>query len=62
MIGARELSEKMLRRTPFSLNAISHDSAIDMITSTLNAGVVLTHVYVDTVGDPENYQQKVRKL
>jgi ribonuclease HII len=61
VIGARELSEKMLRRTPFSLNAISHDSASDIVASALAAGVPLSHVYVDTVGDPGMYQQKLER-
>ena len=55
----QEISEKMLRRTPVSLNAISHDCAMELVSTALKDGVQVTKVYVDTVGDPEQYQKKL---
>ena len=49
----------MLRRSPVSLNAISHDCAMELVSEALKDGVQVTKVYVDTVGDPEMYQKKL---
>ncbi|KAG5177120.1 ribonuclease H-like domain-containing protein [Tribonema minus] len=61
VLGARELSARMLRRAPHSLNAISHAAAAEMIRHALGRAVALTHVYVDTVGDPDNYARALRR-
>ncbi|KAJ4836862.1 hypothetical protein Tsubulata_030742 [Turnera subulata] len=59
VIDPRELSAKMLKRNKINLNEISHDSAIGLVTRVLNMGVLLTEVYVDTVGDAEKYRTKL---
>lgn len=59
VIDPRELSAKMLKKNKINLNEISHDSAIGLITRVLNMGVLLTEVYVDTVGDAEKYRLKL---
>jgi ribonuclease H2 subunit A len=59
IISPETLSAKMTRRYKYNLNAISHDSAIGMIQNALDQGVNLSHVYLDTVGDPGRYQQKL---
>ncbi|KYQ88421.1 ribonuclease H2 subunit A [Tieghemostelium lacteum] len=56
------ISQLMNRRTPVSLNVISHDSAIQMIESVLKKGINLQEVYLDTVGTPKTYQDKLYKL
>lgn len=61
LISARELSEKMCRKTPYSLNVISHDAAAQMIRTVQAKGVPVTQVFVDTVGDPASYQAKLEK-
>lgn len=61
LISARELSDKMCRKVPFSLNVISHDAAAEMIRAVRARGVHLTKVFVDTVGDPASYQAKLEK-
>lgn len=52
----------MLQATPKSLNAVSYDAVIDMLEAirdiTPNAPSV-HHVYVDTVGDPGYYRNKL---
>ncbi|KAH7547733.1 hypothetical protein JRO89_XS14G0008400 [Xanthoceras sorbifolium] len=59
VIDPRELSAKMLNKNKINLNEISHDSAIGLITRVLNMGVLLTEVYLDTVGDAEKYRVKL---
>jgi ribonuclease H2 subunit A len=61
-IGADDISHKMLRRVPVSLNAISHDAAADLVRRVLDAGVNVTQVFVDTVGDAATYQNKLTRL
>ncbi|KAF8395400.1 hypothetical protein HHK36_019346 [Tetracentron sinense] len=59
VIDPRELSAKMLKKTKINLNEISHDSAMGLVNRVLGMGVLLTEVYVDTVGDPEKYRIKL---
>lgn len=59
VIDPKELSAKMLKKNKINLNEISHDSAIGLVVRVLNMGVLLTEVYVDTVGDPEKYRTKL---
>jgi ribonuclease H2 subunit A len=60
-LPADELSQNMLRRVKYNLNAMSHHTAMDLIQNVLDAlaekpNAVLKEVYVDTVGDPGKYQ------
>jgi len=59
LISSEEIAEKMMRRVPISLNAISHDCAMELVQSALKDGVKITRVIVDTVGDPASYQRKL---
>ncbi|KAL3652007.1 hypothetical protein CASFOL_001688 [Castilleja foliolosa] len=59
VIDPKELSSKMLKKSKINLNEISHDSAIGLINKVLNIGVLLTEVYLDTVGDAEKYRIKL---
>lgn len=59
VIGPRELSAKMLAVNKINLNEISHNSAMGLIKQVLDMGVLLTEVYLDTVGDPEKYRIKL---
>ena len=42
-----------------NLNKISHDAAIALIEATIKEGTKLKKVFVDTVGPPDKYQQKL---
>ena len=61
-IGADDISHKMLRKVPVSLNAISHDAAAELVRRVLDAGVEVMQVYVDTVGDAGSYQNKLTRM
>lgn len=52
----------MLRRTKYSLNEVSMDSAICLINKAIDLGVNIAEIYVDTVGPPEKYQAKLSAL
>ena len=62
ILSAEDISGQMLRRTPHNLNSISYDAAIHMIRKVLNSGAKLEEVYVDTVGDPLKYEQRLKML
>lgn len=49
----------MSKKNKINLNEISHDSAMGLISRVLNMGVLLTEVYLDTVGDAEKYRIKL---
>lgn len=53
------ISQCMLRRNPYNLNALSHDTAIYMVRTLQEAGVKVKEVKVDTVGPPEKYERKL---
>ncbi|CAN6445015.1 unnamed protein product [Victoria cruziana] len=59
VIDSRVLSAKMLRKVKINLNEISHESAMGLISRVLKLGILLTEVYVDTVGDAEKYRIKL---
>ncbi|GAX85577.1 hypothetical protein CEUSTIGMA_g12992.t1 [Chlamydomonas eustigma] len=59
ILSAQYLSTCMLSRCKVSLNKIAEDSTVKIIQKVLDNGVSVTHVYVDTVGDPDRYQQRL---
>lgn len=44
------------------MNALSHDTAIRLIEGVQNKGIQVEHVYIDTVGPPKKYEEKMRKF
>ena len=61
VLHASEISRNMLRAKPYNLNAMSHDSAIQMIHAVLDSGVRINTCFVDTVGIPESYKLKLER-
>ncbi|KAL8451752.1 hypothetical protein Emed_001914 [Eimeria media] len=61
-ISPQEISAKMLRKRKVSLNDISHDAAADLIASVCKEGVLVSEVYVDTVGKADQYEKKLQRL
>ncbi|KAI9190006.1 hypothetical protein H9P43_001439 [Blastocladiella emersonii ATCC 22665] len=59
-LSPQDLSEWMLQRSKYNLNAIAHDTTMSLIQSLVDRGVNLEHVYVDTVGPPDSYQRKLK--
>lgn len=62
IISPNIISTSMLRRTKHSLNEISMNSAIGLIEKAIEMEVNIAEIYVDTVGPPEKYQDKLSKI
>lgn len=62
VISAVEISAKMLSVDKINLNEISHDAARQLVQSALDANLNVTHLYVDTVGPPDKYQEKLQNF
>ncbi len=71
-LTAEFISENMLKPIPKSLNAISYDGVINMLSTIRDGGIntnsialdpdqapIVNDVYVDTVGDPETYKHRL---
>ncbi|OHS96485.1 ribonuclease HII family protein [Tritrichomonas foetus] len=58
IISAVEISAKMLSNT-VNLNEMSHEAARELVQSALDAGLNIQKLYVDTVGSPAKYQEKL---
>jgi ribonuclease H2 subunit A len=56
-ISAAEISTAMFSRANANLNSLSHDAARQLVQAALDAGLRVTHLYVDTVGDSSFYQR-----
>ncbi|KAJ8688475.1 hypothetical protein QAD02_024270 [Eretmocerus hayati] len=61
-ISPNFIANCMYRRCKTSLNEVSMNSAIALIRKTIDSGVFLTEVYVDTVGPAEKYQTRLETL
>ncbi|XP_037958743.1 ribonuclease H2 subunit A [Teleopsis dalmanni] len=62
IISPNIISTSMNRRSKCSLNEVSMNSAIGLIQRAIDAGVNIAEVYVDTVGPPEKYQDKLKGI
>jgi ribonuclease H2 subunit A len=62
ILSPNYISNSMLKRSKYNLNQLSHDTAIGLIHKVLDSGVDLKEVYVDTVGDPASYQNKLKTV
>ena len=57
VMSPQDISAGMLRRRPHNLNAQSCDATVSLIQGVLDAGVDVTEIYVDTVGEPGAYSR-----
>ncbi|TPX33109.1 hypothetical protein SmJEL517_g03936 [Synchytrium microbalum] len=58
----QDISESMLRKNKYNLNALAHDTTAKLIRETLERGVRVTEIFVDTVGPTATYQAKLSDL
>lgn len=61
-LPASLLSEEMMRATPVSLNAISYDAVIRILSLIRDAHPntpIISNIFIDTVGDPETYKTRL---
>jgi len=64
-LSAREISSGMLRpasAAAYNLNAQALDATVELIRGVVARGVNVAEIYVDTVGPPASYQQKLQRL
>lgn len=64
-MSARDISSGMLRSAgagAYNLNEQAHDVTIALLTGLVQSGVNVSAVYVDTVGLPHVYQEKLQKI
>lgn len=62
IISPNSICNSMLSRSKYSLNQVSMDAAIGLIRAAINAGVKIEHIFVDTVGKPEKYQDYLKSI
>ncbi|XP_013846142.1 ribonuclease H2 subunit A isoform X4 [Sus scrofa] len=55
------ISTSMLGRVKYNLNSLSHDTATGLVQYALDQGVKVAQVFVDTVGLPETYQERLQQ-
>ncbi|KAJ1720873.1 hypothetical protein LPJ53_004545 [Coemansia erecta] len=61
-ISPQDISQCMLRRNKYNLNALAHDATIELLRETLAKGINVRRVFIDTVGPPATYQKKLETL
>ncbi|GAA6025505.1 hypothetical protein JCM8202_001973 [Rhodotorula sphaerocarpa] len=59
VMSPHDISLGMLRKTPYNLNAQSHDCTINLIREVCDRGYNIKECYVDTVGPAADYQAKL---
>lgn len=62
VIAPNSICNSMLSRSKYSLNQVSMDAAIGLIKAAINCGVKIEHIFVDTVGKPEKYQEYLKSI
>lgn len=62
IISPNMISNAMLRRQKYNLNALSHDTAIDLIRRVESRGINIGHIYIDTVGPAIKYKEKLERF
>lgn len=60
-LSAASISSSMLGRAKVSLNELAAQSTLRLIQGALDAGARLSEVYVDTVGDPDRYRDRLSR-
>jgi ribonuclease H2 subunit A len=61
-LSPQDISESMLRVNKYNLNAMAHDTTINLIKKVLEQGINIEQIYVDTVGPPDKYQIKLKEI
>lgn len=62
VLHATEISQNMLGKDPYNLNAMSHDAAMQMVRCVMDAGVSISRCYIDTVGREETYKARLDRV
>lgn len=60
VIPASEISRNMLRPSPYNLNQMSHDAAIELIRA-VHSRTSINTCFIDTVGNAHSYQNRLER-
>ncbi|XP_069677902.1 ribonuclease H2 subunit A-like [Periplaneta americana] len=61
-ISPNNICNSMFRRQKHSLNQVAQDATVKLITKAKESGINISEVYIDTVGMPEKYQEKLTAI
>ncbi|KAJ1959334.1 hypothetical protein GGI12_004388 [Dipsacomyces acuminosporus] len=61
-LSPQDISQCMLQRSKYNLNALAHDATIQLLRDVLARGINVRKVFIDTVGPPATYQRKLQEL
>lgn len=62
-MSAQDISSGMLKPAgSYNLNAQAMDATIDLIKGVFSAGINVTEIYIDTIGNPQTYQKKLERI
>ncbi|KAI0156392.1 ribonuclease H2 subunit A [Xylariaceae sp. FL1272] len=61
-LSARDIGANMFKPSPYNLNAQAMDATISLIQGVLDRGVNVQEIYVDTIGAPLTYQNKLSRI
>lgn len=63
LISARDISSGMLKPAAiYNLNAQAMDATITLIKEVFAKNVNIKEIYIDTIGSPQTYQQKLQRI
>ncbi len=63
VMSARDISSGMLKPAgTYNLNAQAMDATITLIKDVFARGVNIKEIYIDTIGSPQTYQQKLERI
>lgn len=61
IISPEDISDAMLRSNKYNLNDLSHDTVYELLEEALSIGVCINHLFVDTLGPAQKYQDKLER-
>lgn len=61
-LQAELIGGNMLSKEKYNLNAMSHDTAVELVRKIIEKNINVEELYVDTVGPPEKYQAYLQSL
>lgn len=62
ILSPTTISNGNFKRPKYNLNALSHDTAIELIHLAISEGIQVNEVYVDTVGPKDKYEAKLKSI
>lgn len=62
-LSARDIGAGMLKNGgSYNLNAQAMDATVEIVRGVIDSGVNVTEIYIDTIGNPSVYQEKLERI